>query len=773
MSPDSDTMSLTAFINQGRAKADSPDDGKQQSKEKQHDRSKQAKKVATEEEKKAERASSDELDSSGSDSSDSEQEAEPVLNEDGVYEVQTEVDYDEPPEDDVQREFVDRSHEAEQSIASQPMARYYRRAPYRVREKVQAKWRNKQWYETLQITHTASRLRRADGRPAHCALFCPCRCRFVLRFDAVIVAVDRTHEMLALSKQDAIDRKALEKESRGTYPFTGVALHFKEYSGKEASQLRPDQLWCYKVMWLSDGTEDWFVESCLKHGWQQAAQITGKGADKEAGKVQAGKKRGRPRKAEADGEDERAAKKHAVNPIELALEQVPTPAETEDDKPISQLVNTQIQQAQQDKSSPAAVKKQQPPTSGTSNKPAAATAQKGRAGAEASDASDASDATMTHIAAHNSPSTSSKATTAKHEADQPSAAAAPTISTDTPTAAAAAAVAAGPTLTSPSTPTRHIPKKGGRFGSRSPLPSRETTPKHSSALINPAPTDSTPTESAPAAAKVEEVTAAATTAKIESVVKNGDESHVRTAVEGTAATPAAPVDKHAADTSDAAEANSSASNSSEISSTPVAKSDHSADVKADAAADSEANNPATPASTRSDSRTERASAPRSSLSSLSSPTPLKIAVPPPQPQPPQQPLPPPTTKFVRQRSRMSEGERLQFESVKRVAGQRTPSSSPLSDDSATALDWTAAGSGRSTRTRGSKGGSGGTPSASPVKEDEVAQGDQSPVVGGGGRKRGRRSSAAGGGADEGKETQAEVDIVGMNGSDGGKRSKRA
>ena len=93
-------------------------------------------------------------DEADTESSGSEEEEEQVedesaprieVNDEGIYEVVSEVDYTEPPEDNVHRSYVGRQHKAEKLIKANLMAKYYRRAPYRIREKVDAQFQGGKW----------------------------------------------------------------------------------------------------------------------------------------------------------------------------------------------------------------------------------------------------------------------------------------------------------------------------------------------------------------------------------------------------------------------------------------------------------------------------------------------------------------------------------------------------------------------------------------------------------------------------------------------------
>ena len=130
--------------------------------------------------------------------------------------------------------------------------------------------------------------------------------------------------------------------------------------------------------------------------------------------------------------------------------------------------------------------------------------------------------------------------------------------------------------------------------------------------------------------------------------------------------------------------------------------------------------------------------PTSSLASLTSPAALHII-------PPR--LPPPA-KPARQRSRLSEGERLQLEEVKRDM----PSSSPQSADDSPALDWNHVG--RASRARAKP-----TPANGPNDDEPAQQQQQQP--GQAARKRGRGIGEMDGkqGGERKEESKAEADTA--------------
>ena len=65
----------------------------------------------------------------------------------------------------------------------------------------------------------------------------------------MIIAVDRTHDMMRISRAALEESNTLDEEAQGEHPIVGVPLHFRDYQGKEATQLLEDQLWCYQILW--------------------------------------------------------------------------------------------------------------------------------------------------------------------------------------------------------------------------------------------------------------------------------------------------------------------------------------------------------------------------------------------------------------------------------------------------------------------------------------------------------------------------------------------
>ena len=610
----------------------------------------------------------------------------------------------------------------------------------------------------------------------------------VYRYGAVITAVDRTHDIMKLIKRLAEAEDTLD--SQADYPVAGLPLHLKDYQGKEGSPLRSDQLWCYQVMWMKGDAEDkpWYVESALSRKHALISPAHGRAKAAEAAAQQVGSKRERPGSLAESQDESRASKRQAFNAIEQALAEViaESPAEekeaetTSDQQPTveatlshskqpseetvkrddsdrkakelaksdSDRTTTQAEAtaAGENASSPQTPTRSKPdghkPSSATGTKqqlPAQQTqTSSGGRGSQrkSSTSAAAADAIMAD-------STTSSGTTAKRavdeKADGPSQTLA--IATDSPAVPEASTVsdststAVAETGKTPTTPIRHIPKKGGRLsknvaGSPSPkaVPSRAKTTDTTS----PSPT---PTSTASSSATHPGGEAAVSTGRRESaaVVTEGEsDTSALVGVEQTVVT------ESTSDTGPASTAEERPVDKVEEKSTKVQTSE-----------------PIPITSTHRENGTRRAStpsAPPSSLSSLSSPTTLKIALPPPVSLPP---------KTTRQRSRLSEGEKLQLELRTQRLGD-----SPMSGGESPALDWSQTGKGA--RTRGK-----GTPVGSPVEEAVDVQGA--------GRKRGRGSwggtetVSAVESKEKGKEevdnrAEAELDTVGNKSS---KRRRRA
>ena len=148
---DEEVVSLNEFT-AGQRGANSTADDKPKGKQQKGGRTKE--KAADEEEE-------------SSDGEEGEEEADEAptqwaQNDEGVWEMTWDVDYDEPPEDDVVRVYVSREEQVgvyakiEEEIASTVMAKYYRRAPFRLREKVLVKYRDNKWYVCNSHPPTAS-----------------------------------------------------------------------------------------------------------------------------------------------------------------------------------------------------------------------------------------------------------------------------------------------------------------------------------------------------------------------------------------------------------------------------------------------------------------------------------------------------------------------------------------------------------------------------------------------------------------------------------------
>jgi hypothetical protein len=117
---------------------------------------------------------------------------------------------------------LDDSEEVLEAVRIQLPAKDHHLAPFRLREKVSALW-NKKW--------------------------CP----------GVIVSVDRTHDVMTLSRESATADDLQQTED---YPIVGLRCHLTEYQGEH--QLSEEERWCYLVLWPSRVPIDWYVESALK-----------------------------------------------------------------------------------------------------------------------------------------------------------------------------------------------------------------------------------------------------------------------------------------------------------------------------------------------------------------------------------------------------------------------------------------------------------------------------------------------------------------------------
>ena len=573
----------------------------------------------------------------------------------------------------------------------------------------------------------------------------------------MIVALDRTHDQLEACRAQAVEDGELQ--SRREYTISGVQLLLKQYKGKAAHQLQANQLWCYNILWKepeSGGEETmWCVENRMKHASQSHAAAGKERKGVVGGAMeQVGKKRGRRGSLTAEvgvgaGDDQTATKKRAVNPIEQMLAEVPVEEVKESNKasvqpPADSLEVSPGKQSKEGavkpdvtgkeankvekhmsdkdkwteaaaiieaeraagtetpkqdkpdttKASPPTESKEQPPEDnkqakdggqGTPHKPLAVT--------------ESADVTMTENKDNSDANTPKAESAVEVKANEP--AGALVIDTDTSTAEESSAAGEGAAATAAessgsgkgsTTPLRHIPKKGGRFSSKA---------------------GSSPTSRAQPPSVMKETTASETTAtatNIDTAVKATNETNVHTVKPGTVA----------------------GEERKEETSAMAAVEEKSADAKTEKSSS---------AATmfRRDHSTRRASAaaaaPPSSLSSLSSPPALSISLPPPAP-----------PKPVRQRSRLSEGEKLQLEAAK----ANLPGSSPQSGGDSPSLNWNDAGSG-SRRTRGRANSSAG-----PAEEADAQLG----------RKRGRGSGGEvqdGERKEESKEeadSTPEVDIVG-------------
>ena len=693
---------------------------------KPQEQGKKVKKVKQEE--KDEVDENDESDDTSEDDDDDDADSGQELNDDGVYEVQTEVDYPEPPDDDVQRVFVDRKHKAEKLIAGAYVAKYYKRAPYRLREKVQAKFHDGRWY------------------------------------DAVVVSIDRTHDMMTASRKDAEEREALEEEAQGEYPIAGLPLHFKDYKGKEANQLQPDQLWCYYIMWMAGGEMMWYVESCLKRKHTPHTTMKGRGKETAAVTKQVGGKRGRRSgladgAAEDDGEDQAVSKRQALNPIEQMLAEVPA---EEHKEPARTSVQKRGADASVSKQSEEAVKREvkgeemketaQPKSDRVDVSKQAAASLAGRAvGTQAPTKNKQESAATsspnkktepppnevsrkdegrdrlrpitTVTEAANATLVDNRATTSEtnqaveEKADKPSTPPTPTHSSaigDMSVTTDDIAMAVDASNKSPTTPVRHIPKKAGRLGGRAAIsPTAQLSPSNGKT----------------------ETTSPATSAGVGATTQESADERVGAAHQETVVTAARKAEASTADTAEIkpTEVGTEEKRTPAVDATTVT----TADVKSEEA---EAQVVAGSPDTSTRPATASNMAPLSSLVSSSSPE-LRVLLP-----------PRPQAKTARQRSRLSEGEKLQLESAK----QALPSSSPQSAGDSPSLDWTHAG--RGMRVKGKP-----TPTGSPVAIETAEAAQQQPSTG---RKRGRGSEGDLSGVsvmaktEEGKDDDTvEVDIV--------------
>ena len=151
-----DVIPLTQFMN-GKAAGKTTDKAKAEVKPKAEQKRARRQTKRKKEAEEAEESTEDESSAESSDSEESEEEHavdenEPVTarNDEGIFEVVSEVDYAEPLEDSVHRSFVGQQHKAEKLIRQNAMARYYRRAPYRIREKVEAMYQaDGKWSATI------------------------------------------------------------------------------------------------------------------------------------------------------------------------------------------------------------------------------------------------------------------------------------------------------------------------------------------------------------------------------------------------------------------------------------------------------------------------------------------------------------------------------------------------------------------------------------------------------------------------------------------------
>ena len=143
---DENEVSLSEFMSgENKAKPFTADEPKEQSKPAPK---KQRKKTEQVEKQQAESETEDEDDDEEVEDGAVEEQGDELkceLNEDGLYEVAEEVDYEEPPDDDIRRVYADATRRVEARITENVMARYYRHAPYRLKEKVQAEFHNR-WY---------------------------------------------------------------------------------------------------------------------------------------------------------------------------------------------------------------------------------------------------------------------------------------------------------------------------------------------------------------------------------------------------------------------------------------------------------------------------------------------------------------------------------------------------------------------------------------------------------------------------------------------------
>ena len=145
---DDEVVSLTEFMKGQTTRAKPTSDSKHT----------EQKRTKTQQKEKKQRADAEEEEDEDEEEDDEEGEGEfdastlePALNDDGFWEVQAAVDYDEPADDNLPRVYVSREHEPKEYGKAQRagketiMAKYYRRAPFRVLEKVNAKWKDGRW----------------------------------------------------------------------------------------------------------------------------------------------------------------------------------------------------------------------------------------------------------------------------------------------------------------------------------------------------------------------------------------------------------------------------------------------------------------------------------------------------------------------------------------------------------------------------------------------------------------------------------------------------
>ena len=140
-----------------------------------------------------------------------------------------------PSSSAVQREY-DKRTVVRDEIDLIESAQHPERAPFHLREKVQVKWQDERWW------------------------------------DAIIIGVDLTHDILELTRHELTPRQIQEDDEP---PMVGLTFLHRDYNPDTRRPLTSEDEWCYRILWRQDDRVDpaYYVGRVIRRKGDRASSL--------------------------------------------------------------------------------------------------------------------------------------------------------------------------------------------------------------------------------------------------------------------------------------------------------------------------------------------------------------------------------------------------------------------------------------------------------------------------------------------------------------------